>query len=389
MKKLSVIVPVYNTKKYLEQCVNSIISQTYSDMEIILVDDGSTDGSAELCDAYEKVDNRVRVIRQKNKGCIYARLQGLQNSVGTYIGFVDSDDWIEQDMYQTLMLTAEEKNCDIVSMGYTAVYETERKKEDDTVFFGFYEKGRNLDSLISGMMYEENEGRRGVHPALWSKVFKRELLIDAYAKIRNNITMGEDAAIFYPCCLKAERIFIIKGYKYYYRVHDKSMCRTMDINTIFDMFFFYQHMQKNFWGYEKKYNLQKQLKKYLWTFVLPWLKQVFDLQVKGAYLFPYSEVDKDANIILYGAGRVGKAYYTQIEKNHYCNIIAWADKNVNCKGENMISPDRILELDYNKIVIAIGDRKIADEIIDELVGLGIRKEKLLWINPQVLLSDFS
>lgn len=386
---LSVIVPVYNTKKYLAQCLNSILNQAYSDVEIILVDDGSTDGSAEVCDSYEKADSRVRVIHQKNCGCIYARLSGIKDSKGEYIGFVDSDDWIEADMYQVLISAAVEKNCDIVSMGYMTVSESERKAVDDAVFFGFYEKEKNLDNLLAGMMYEETEKRRGIHPALWSKVIRRELLMEAYTRVEENITLGEDAAIFYPCCLHAERIFIMKEYLYYYRVHSESMCRSMNIDTILKINSFYQHMQKTFSRYGEKYNLQKQLKKYLWTFVFPWLQQVFDFQAGELYIFPYSEIEKGKDIILYGAGRVGEAYYSQISGNHYCNIVAWADKGGEKKRRDIIYPSRISNYKYDIIVIAVGDKKTAEEITEELQVSGIEKEKIFWRLPQKMLFEFS
>lgn len=385
---ISVIVPVYNVEKYLPTCLDSIINQTYHDMEIILVDDGSTDSSGNICDTYKQTDDRIQVIHQKNHGCMYARLSGLQKSNGKYIGFVDSDDWIDIDMYQVLMSVVEEKGCDIVSMGYTVAYNSERKKEDDAVFFGLYERKKNLDCLLSGMMYEEKEKKRGIHPSLCSKVIKRELLIDAYAEIKENITMGEDAAIFYTCCLKAKSIFIMREYKYYYRFHNKSMCHSMDINTIFNIYSFYQHMQKIFSGYAEKYNLQEQLKKYLWTIILPWLYQIFNLQPEVLYLFPYSAINKNENIVLYGAGKVGEAYYFQILKNHYCNIVAWADKLGNNKKSNIIYPDKILEFSYSKIVVAVNNREMAREIIDELVILGIEKNRIVWSKPQEILFNY-
>lgn len=385
---ISVIVPVYNTKKYLSDCLNSIVNQTYFDMEIILVDDGSTDGSAEICDEYAKKDNRICVIHQENRGCVYARLSGLQRSRGEYIGFVDSDDWIDLDMYQILMSIVEEKNCDIVSMGYTAVYESERKKKDDAVFFGLYEREKNMDDLLSGMMCEEKEKKRGIHPALCSKVIKRNLLMDVYSEIEKNITMGEDAAVFYPCCLKAKRIFSMKEYKYYYRIHGESMCHSMNIDTISKIYLFDQYMQKIFSRYEEKYNLKKQLKKYICTFVFSWLEQVFNLHKEMLYLFPYFEIEKKTKIILYGAGKVGESYYSQILKNHYCNVIAWADKAGNSKKNGIIYPDQILKLDYNKIVIAVCSKEVAEEIINELVMLGIEKEKIFWLKPYEIAFEF-
>lgn len=387
MLTLSVIVPIYNTQEYLKKCVNSILNQKYDDMEIILVDDGSVDGSSEICDQYECIDHRVKVIHQKNKGCISARRCGLQSSRGEYIGFVDSDDWIAEDMYQILMSIVEEKGCDIVSMGYTAVDGKEQRKEDDATLFGLYEKGKNIDLLLSAMMYDVEEGRRGIHPSLCSKVIRRELLMDIFSRVDENITMGEDAAIFYPCCLKAESIFVMKEYKYFYRIHKNSMCRDMEFNSISCFFSFYQYMQKVLIEGREKYNLQRQLNKYSWLLIIPWLKQIFNLQVGLSFLFPYANVDKNADIILYGAGEVGRAYYKQVVENQYCNIVAWIDKRMGDTKEDILYPEQILKFNYDKIVIAVADKKIADEIIEELLSLGIYRDKILWKQPQVILPN--
>lgn len=100
---ISVIVPVYNVKNYLKQCVQSIVGQTYKNLEIILIDDGSTDGSGELCDILKKTDERIKVIHEENSGLSEARNTGLNAARGKYIGFVDSDDYIEPNMYDILI----------------------------------------------------------------------------------------------------------------------------------------------------------------------------------------------------------------------------------------------------------------------------------------------
>lgn len=381
--KLSVIVPVYNSKKYLKQCLDSILHQSFRDIEILLIEDGSTDGSAEICDAYKNIDGRVRVVHQKNKGCAAARQCGVQNSTGTYIGFVDSDDWIAEDMYETLMYEAQKNRCDIVSMGYTEVHGAEESRNADATLFGLYEKGRNMDTLLECMMYDGKANKRGVNPALCSKVFRREVLTEAFAEMDDRITIGEDAAIFYPCCLRVGRIFVMKEYKYYYRLHDASMCRSMDIHTAFAINLFYQYMEKCLDGYDKKYALQKQLKKYVWTFVGLWLWQTWKLKVRTAYLFPYAAVEGGSRIILYGAGEVGFFYYRQIQENQYCRIAAWADKKGNGK-DGIVGPEALHDLEFDKIVIAVKEEKTADEIQCELTGLGIDREKMLWISPQEL-----
>ena len=112
---VSIIVPVYNVKEYLAECVESIRRQTLSEIEIILVDDGSTDGSAELCDNYANMDKRIQALHQANGGSTRARNTGLSASKGDYIGFIDSDDWIEPNMYEELLEYAEKADADIVA----------------------------------------------------------------------------------------------------------------------------------------------------------------------------------------------------------------------------------------------------------------------------------
>lgn len=383
MPTLSVIVPVYNTKKYLKQCIDSIIDQSYKDLEIIIVDDGSLDGAGDVCDKYKKIDSRIRVFHKKNEGLISTRYTGVINAVGKYIGFVDSDDWIARDMYEELISVAKKEQCDIVSMGYTSVSEDWMREEDDATLFGIFEKGKNLDILLSNMMYDAHSQRRGIHSSLCCKVIVRDLLLDAITKVDKNISLGEDAAIFYPCCLNAERISIIKGYKYYYRFRSNSMCHHFSTDTFEKIYRFNQYMKKVFAEYGDQYNIQEQLKMYNWDFIYLILKQVFGLDVYAyiSAIFPRDAVEKGSNVILYGAGKVGESYYRQILESNYCNIIAWADKNNDGTGD-IIDPVQIRNLEYSKIIIAVYSKVLAEEIRDELIELGINKEKIVWAEPQ-------
>lgn len=114
MKKISIIVPVYNTGKYLYKCINSILAQTLEDFELIIINDGSVDNSCDICDEYAKTDSRVKVIHKKNEGVSIARNVGIEMATGEYIGFIDSDDWIEPDMYCDMYSFAKKYDVDIV-----------------------------------------------------------------------------------------------------------------------------------------------------------------------------------------------------------------------------------------------------------------------------------
>ena len=124
---ISIIVPVYNVESYLRKCLDSILAQTYRDLEILVVDDGSTDGSGAICDEYAGKDDRIKVFHTENKGLSCARNLGLDSANGDWIGFVDSDDWIELDMYEVLLRKAEKTGADVVECG---VYE---EHSDETI----------------------------------------------------------------------------------------------------------------------------------------------------------------------------------------------------------------------------------------------------------------
>lgn len=130
MVEVSVIIPIYNAEDYLQKCVDSVIKQTEKNIEIILVDDGSKDNSLRICQQYSKVDKRVRVIHQENAGVSAARNEGIKQARGKYIGFVDSDDWIEPDMFERLLQEAENTGADVVMCDATTVYDDGRTQAD-------------------------------------------------------------------------------------------------------------------------------------------------------------------------------------------------------------------------------------------------------------------
>ena len=132
MVQLSIIMPIYNTGKYLHKCIKSILSQTLTNFELILVDDGSVDESGQICDEYAAKDARIKVIHKKNEGVSIARNTGIEVAAGEYIGFIDSDDWIESDMYEKLYNLAKSKECDIVMCDTVTKYD-DKPDEEDTI----------------------------------------------------------------------------------------------------------------------------------------------------------------------------------------------------------------------------------------------------------------
>ena len=383
--KLSVIVPVYNTVQYLQQCIESIIHQTYKNIEIILVDDGSCDGSEKICDEYAASFGNIRAIHQENSGNVAARRRGTEEAAGDYLTFLDSDDWIAEDLYEELMRAVEEKGCDIVASGGYTVYDNgQYRPMEGTTMFGTYAKGDNLNIFLSKMMYDEEKECGGIVPSLCCKVIKRGIVTDVMKKIDSNILMGGDAAIFYPCCVRAESICVIKGYQYYYRMREMSVSHSYDIKYFNKIHTLYQYFKNDFSDFEVRDELERQLKKYLWYFLSVQMKQVFGLEFKNVYLFPYQCIDKGSKIILYGAGKVGQSYYDQINKNGYCDIVAWSDSNTYKENGDIIPPMEIVGMEYSKVVIAIKSKESAEEIIQSLVALGVDRGKIIWAEPLMM-----
>lgn len=205
---LSIIVPVYNASDYLGRCVTSLTEQTYAHLEIILVDDGSTDQSRALCDGFAEEDQRIRVIHQSNQGVAEARNQGLNAASGDYIGFVDSDDWIARDMYAQLYKRIAITNAQIVCCGHWRIDEQTQRK-----FVGLanqFAKQLNHDEALSCLIGFKD---RCVSNYLWDKLYAREL----FDKIRfPDVMLFEDVAVLHQLFDRASMVCAFSEPLYFY-----------------------------------------------------------------------------------------------------------------------------------------------------------------------------
>lgn len=229
MPFLSIIVPIYKVEEYLPKCIDSIIDQTFPDIEIILVDDGGYDSCPDICDEYAKRDKRIKVIHKENGGLVSARKAGIKAATGKYAAFVDGDDSIAQGMYETMCKAALQTDADIVVEGFEFVYPDRVELWHDNVCDGEYDKERLIQSIYPVMMCHDNNLTRNVAPALWNKIFKRELLGSILSGMNEGIRDGEDAAVTYPCLLAAGKVvFMTSEHHYRYRINTESMSRSFD-----------------------------------------------------------------------------------------------------------------------------------------------------------------
>lgn len=229
--KISIIVPVYKVEPYLHICVDSILAQTFTDIELILVDDGSPDNCGDICDEYAQKDQRVRVLHKKNGGLSDARNAGLDVATGDYIGFVDSDDWIEPDMFELLYNMCIENDCEIANCTSIIHYKNKTVTNGSHQLI-IHDKKQAMKAMLQGILYDE---------VVWTKIIKKDLLNDI--RFKTGITY-EDTAFTYKVIHECKRICCIGAPKYHYIKRENS---TMDLaikNIRIDSVLIYDEMYK-------------------------------------------------------------------------------------------------------------------------------------------------
>ncbi len=379
---ISIVVPVYNTKEYLTQCIESIIGQTHHNMEIILVDDGSNDGSELICDEYAGEDSRIKVIHRENGGLVSARREGVRTAASHWVSFVDSDDWIEKDMFEEMLTKAEEcGNPDIVVARSFHEKGSLYFQRSGVIAPGVYQ-GNAISDIIPRMIIGDDSGEWGIEGSAWGKIYNRELLLSVLDQIDDRITYGEDGAMVYGMIPRCNSVAVMEGCYYHYRIHPGSMATSYNTGTFERLQLLKSYFEREF----KETGIWEQQKagvhKILFMFLMQAMKAMYDLDM--GYQFPFSMIDKEWRIVLYGAGVIGKCYYNSLKTAGYANLALWADKNylsLQEQGYPVESPEDILRASYDYVLIAIEGKQNYEQIKDELVALGVDERKILWEAP--------
>ena len=230
MVKISVVVPIYNAEEYLNECISSIINQSFRNIEIILVNDGSTDKSSQICNEYAKDDKRIKIINKSNGGLVSARKAGVKMATGEYVTFVDADDFIEEDtlgkMYSWVIKCY--PDADVIACAFKQDYGTWLDIKKNGLENGIY-KGEKLEILYDRIMNYGKFYTFAMFPSLCLKLFRRQLLTKYQIQIPDDITMGEDAGVTFPVIFNCDCMVIdndITGY--HYRVVSNSMSRQLE-----------------------------------------------------------------------------------------------------------------------------------------------------------------
>ena len=240
---VSIIMPIYNVKDYLRKSLDSILEQDYENLDIILVDDGSTDNSGDICDEYQEKDRRVVTVHKKNGGQASARNVGLQHSRGELIAFIDSDDVVSPEYISRMLKVMQEKQCDIVQCGYARVLADDRQ-----VLFGNF--SLVTDGLqLQGYLYDKRYNPEP-YDVLWNKLYKRELWEGIFFP---DGRIHEDYAIAYRVFYKAKKIVVIPDILYYYTIREGSTMRTRNVKSLLD----WRQAERERWEFYRKEGLLK------------------------------------------------------------------------------------------------------------------------------------
>ena len=380
---LSVIIPVYNSYKHIKRCLDSVLGQTYKDMEIICVNDGSTDASLDILNDYARKDGRIKVIDKIRGGNTSARKAGLAVAEGDYVAFVDSDDWIDEDMYDDLMGVAISNNADVVISQEIREYNGYSVKKKPIVSAGLY-FGDELSKLKGKLIRTDCFYGCSISGHLWDKVFKKEAIKGRQEEVPDIITICEDAVVAYSAIWGSNRVFVSdKAYYHYCLRSDSVMGKARKEyenvklkNESQDAFCFL--MNKICVQFRKTISNIDLQTRYLFEYQKMFCDLEGALRWDGETLYPYGKISSKEWIVLYGSGKFGRELKNFFDNKGWFEKIIWVDKN----GSNGACDARFINWDVvDKVIVGALLNDIVENIKEELICMGIFEDKILIANP--------
>lgn len=394
---LSVIVPVYNTKAHLPRCLDSILKQQISDMEIICVDDGSTDGSGDMLDQYAVRDTRIRVIHKANAGLVAARKSGLKIARGTYTAYVDSDDWIEPEMYRTLYNAAKQYGADMVCSDIIHEKGIVMKEFYNGFPEGLY-RDKELDTLRDQTFLYESRKITGMNPSLCIKLFLTSMLQKAQSAVPDEVDYLEDRLCTLACMLEAKSVYILKKAFYHYVFYSDSMSHQEDVYRLDKLGKAYRAFRSMYQHPNFSEKLRVQCELYMVKMIHESLNKHLGFSISDLMWISPGWTERfpvGSKIILYGAGRLGKVYYRRIASDPTGRLLlsGWVDRNYkNLTGypQDINAPEYIKTADYDYVLLAVADRQPAEEIRGLLMNnFDVDSDKIIWLEPQEIFWEYA
>lgn len=393
MALLSVIVPVYNMEKYLSRCLDSIIDQTLQDIEIVCVDDGSTDSSPVILQSYAEKDSRIHIISKQNGGLVSARKAGVKAATGKYIGYVDSDDWIDPVMYESMCDCADNHQADMVSGGYffEGNYITTHY---DGVPEGPYD-GEKMVFLRENAIYNVKTRDVGIRSSLCCKIFLAEKFKETQLNIPEEISMSEDKVCVISYLLSCSRVYVQWKAFYHYIIHGESMVNMPDCHYLSKVNEVYQYFIKLYDHplFTKTMRMQAEL--YITEMLYKGINSRMGFENKNLFwIDPYwlQEIPHGSRVALYGGGALGHVYRRQLENRGDLSFVGCMDFGWEKFAEDsltVVSPEELVHTDYDMVVITIKNVAKMQEVKGQLTETGVPEYKIHWFEQKEIYWKYA
>lgn len=389
-KLLSIVLTAYNTESYLDECFQSIINQTYKNLEIILVDNGSTDKTGEIIDRYAAIDSRIRPIHKEHGPVETGWKTGILAATGEYLQIVDSDDYIDLDYCEQLVDSM--ADCDFVMADYKRVKNGKVSEQQEGMPKGYYRSKEKLELFYSKIFTGKNPYTGGMSAFPWNKLYKRRILQEVINELRYEDSVNFEHVMVYSYVPKCAAIGVTNINGYYYRQRGGSSSVVLKPHILNGFDAFYNCLLRIIDMYPNPEILRSGMQKWFFSHVMCTLGVHLCFLKENQFkhdVFPYINILANKRIALYGSGDVGKAYYSQIMKNHFCEISMWVSKSSGKEykeGYNLRPVSALLEDSYDYVVIAVEKEKVGNEIKQELIDMGVDANKLLWRKPLELMD---
>ena len=387
---LTVIVPVYNADKYLKKCLDSILAQTLCDMEIICIDDGSTDNSYTILDDYACKDSRIRVIHKSNGGLVSVRKLGVFEAKGKYIGFVDSDDWIDSLMYEKLYEAAFMNDADIVSSSYwqEGSYSNISK---DAVEAGVYDED-DMPYLRSHAIFYMEEHDKGLSGSLCTKIFRAELLKKIIPNIPDKVRVSEDKITTLTFLLYSNKAVVLDKAYYHYRINQTSMFHAEDSEYLLNYHLVYTYF-KSLYSHENfTEDMRIQAELYIVQFLIKGINTQMGFSFRNLmWIDPVWLEDSSlgTRIALCGRGDLGKTYEQQIRNNKRKIFVGYVDVDTN--EQSILFKDEFDSVQgvFDSVVITTKNEDNANKIRSILLKNNIPNSKIFWFKQEEIFWRYA
>jgi glycosyltransferase involved in cell wall biosynthesis len=381
---VTIIIPIYGVELYLKQCIESVLSQTYQNLQIILVNDGSKDKCGEICDYYATKDTRIQVIHKQNEGLVNARKSGLAIAQGEFVTFVDGDDWVGKNFIYNLIQPSIKYDVDFTIAGFIREF---YGKEDiilPKLPIGYHTTENLANTILPNSIYNGIFFQHGISTYVWNKLFRINKLKIFLSLIDKNIVMGEDAALTYPYLFNCKSIYITDAADYYYRQRPNSIVKSVPNLKLeySQLSLLFKHLKKNLYN-NLNIEIVSQLKLYFFSQILIRSGGVINSDITT---IPFSNIHSAKNLVIFSSGSFGQHLISSLRKLNHYNIISWLDEDhieSQIFGLEVNSIDHILNINFDLVVIASIDENYTNDAINKLINLGISRNKISCFNLNI------